>query len=106
MARQLFKKPEVIDTSTVELKFNSPNVEGLREFLVKEKNFSETRIDNAIKRLGNAKSKASQSRLDSFFSFKPKTDDKLTVNPGKLKTNKVSAEKNKKKKGSKKKYIC
>ena len=70
---------------------------------MKEKNFSETRIDNAIKRLGNAKSKANQSRLDSFFTFMPKKDDKQTVNPGKLKSKQVSADKNKKKKGSKKK---
>ena len=105
LARQLFKKPEVIDTSTIEFKFNSPNTEGLKEFLVKEKNFNETRIDNAIKRLGNAKNKANQSRLDSFFTLMPKKDDSQTVNPGKIKSKQVSADKNKtkKKKGSKKK---
>jgi flap endonuclease-1 len=104
-ARELFKKPEVIDTSKVELNFTSPNIEGLKEFLVKEKNFSETRIDNAIKRLGNAKNKANQSRLDSFFSFVPKKDNGQTVNPGKIKAKQVSPDKakNKKKKGSKKK---
>jgi len=101
-ARELFKKPEVVDTSKVEFNFTSPNVEGLKQFLVKEKNFSETRIDNAIKRLGNAKSKASQSRLDSFFSFKPKTNENF-VNPGKIKPKNVSADKTKsnKKKGKK-----
>ena len=100
-ARELFKKPEVIDTSKVELNFTSPNIEGLKEFLVKEKNFSETRIDNAIKRLGNAKSKASQTRLDSFFGLKPKTNDNF-INPGKLKPKQIS-DKNKsnKKKGKK-----
>ena len=104
LARELFKKPEVIDSSTVDFKFNSPNIEGLKEFLVKEKNFSETRIENAIKRLGNAKSKANQSRLDSFFTLMPKKDDKQTVNPGKIKPKPMTAEKNKnkKKKGSKK----
>ena len=100
-ARELFKKPEVIDTSKVELIFTSPNIEGLKEFLVKEKNFSETRIDNAIKRLGNAKSKASQSRLDSFFSFKPKNNDNF-VNPGKLKPKQVSQDKKSNKKKGKK----
>ena len=100
-ARELFKKPEVIDTSKVELNFTSPNIEGLKEFLVKEKNFSETRIDNAIKRLGNAKSKASQSRLDSFFSFKPKNNDNF-VNPGKLKPKQVSQDKKSNKKKGKK----
>ena len=102
-ARELFKKPEVVDTSKVELNFTSPNIEGLKQFLVKEKNFSETRIENVIKRLGNAKSKASQSRLDSFFSFVPKNND--SINPGKLKPKQVSADKNKsnKKKGRGKK---
>ena len=100
-ARELFKKPEVIDTSKVELNFTSPNIEGLKEFLVKEKNFSETRIDNAIKRLGNAKNKASQSRLDSFFSFKPKNNDNF-VNPGKLKPKQVSQDKKSNKKKGKK----
>ena len=100
-ARELFKKPEVINTSKVELNFTSPNIEGLKEFLVKEKNFSETRIDNAIKRLGNAKSKASQSRLDSFFSFKPKNNDNF-VNPGKLKPKQVSQDKKSDKKKGKK----
>ena len=105
LARELFKKPEVVDTSTIEFKFNAPNTEGLKEFLVKEKNFNETRIENAIKRLGNAKNKANQSRLDSFFSFVPKKDDGKTVNPGKIKAKQVSADKNKnkKKKASKKK---
>ena len=45
----------MVDTSKVEFNFTSLNVEGLKQFLVKEKKFSETRIDNAIKRLGNAK---------------------------------------------------
>ena len=104
LARQLFKKPEVVDTSAVEFKFNSPNIEGLKEFLIKEKNFSQTRVDNAIKRLNNAKSKASQSRLDTFFTLLPKKNGDQTVNPGKLKPKKVSADKNKnnKKRGKKK----
>jgi len=100
-ARELFKKPEVIDSSTVDLKFNPPDTTGLKEFLIKEKNFNETRIDNIIKRLENAKSKANQSRLDNFFSFVPKKDDKQTVNPGKIKPKQVSADKNKKKRGKK-----
>ena len=104
LARQLFKKPEVVDTSVIEFKFSSPNIEGLKEFLIKEKNFSQTRVDNAIKRLGNAKSKASQSRLDTFFTLLPKKNGEQTVNPGKLKPKKVSTDKNKnnKKKGKKK----
>ena len=99
-ARELFKKPEVVDTSKIEFNFSSPNVEGLKQFLVKEKNFNETRIDNAIKRLGNAKSKASQSRLDSFFTLKPKSNENF-VNPGKIKPKPIDKNKSNKKKGKK-----
>ena len=70
LARKLFKEPEVVNTKEIKLEFKKPDFEGLKEFLVKEKNFSESRIDNAIKRLDVAKSKASQSRLDSFFPVK------------------------------------
>jgi flap endonuclease-1 len=70
VARKLFKEPDVVDTKNIKLEFKKPDFNGLKEFLVKEKNFSESRIDNAIKRLDVAKSKASQSRLDSFFPIK------------------------------------
>ena len=70
VARKLFKEPDVVDTKNIKLEFKKPDFNGLKEFLVKEKNFSESRIDNAIKRLDAAKSKASQSRLDNFFQVK------------------------------------
>jgi len=50
-ARKLFKDPEVIDPETIELKWNAPNFESLKEFLCKEKGFNEGRIDSAIKRI-------------------------------------------------------
>lgn len=96
IARKLFKEPEVIDTSNLNLAWSSPNTEELKKFLVEEKNFSESRIENAMKRIDNAKSKASQSRLDNFFQLMPtqsstkvgkkKADDKNKNKKGKIKS--------------------
>ena len=79
-ARKLFKEPEVIETKDLKIEWGKPDVEGLKEFLVKEKNFSEGRIENAMKRLANAKSKANQSRLDNFF--KPISVSQSSIKPG------------------------
>ena len=79
-ARKLFKEPEVIQIKDLKIEWGKPNVEGLKEFLVKEKNFSEGRIENAMKRLSNAKSKANQSRLDNFF--KPISISQNSIKPG------------------------
>ena len=79
-ARKLFKEPEVIETKDLKIEWGKPDVEGLKEFLVKEKNFSEGRIENAMKRLANAKSKANQSRLDNFF--KPISVSQNSIKPG------------------------
>ena len=96
LARKLFKEPEVIDCDKVEIKFTKPDIEGLKDFLIKEKNFSETRIENAIKRIGTAKSKANQTRMDNFFQPKETNNDGSFVNPGKkLKPKQTAVDKNK-----------
>ena len=66
-ARKLFKNPDVVDTNGLELKFTQPDEEGVVDFLVKEKQFSEDRVRNALKKLKAAKGKSSQNRLESFF---------------------------------------
>ena len=66
-ARKLFKNPDVVDTNGLELKFTAPDEEGVVDFLVKEKQFSEDRVRNALKKLKAAKGKSSQNRLESFF---------------------------------------
>ena len=71
LARKLFKEPDVVDVEKTELVWGKPDYEGLKKFLVEEKNFSETRIDTAMKRIENAKSKASQTRMENFFQLKP-----------------------------------
>lgn len=47
-SRNLFKNPEVLTKENVNLKWNSPQVDELKEFLMTEKGFSETTCDNAI----------------------------------------------------------
>ena len=49
-ARALFVTPEVADTSAVELKWTEPDVEGLLQYLVEEKQFDEGRVRKAIER--------------------------------------------------------
>lgn len=66
-ARGLFVNPDVIDTSSVELKWGECDVEGLRKYLIDEKQFAEERVTNGINRLKKTKGKASQGRMESFF---------------------------------------
>ena len=68
-ARELFKHPEVIDVEKVNLVWKNPDKEGLKKFLVDEKNFNENRINNALVRIENAKSKSSQMRMENFFKM-------------------------------------
>jgi len=66
-ARKLFKNPDVVDTNDLELKFTAPDEEGVVAFLVGEKQFSEDRVRNTLKKLKAAKGKSSQNRLETFF---------------------------------------
>lgn len=67
-ARRLFQEPEVADPEELELKWSEPDEEGLIDFMVTQKNFSEDRIRNGMKKLQKAKQGTTQGRLDSFFS--------------------------------------
>ncbi|XP_015919660.1 flap endonuclease 1 isoform X2 [Parasteatoda tepidariorum] len=73
-ARELFKKPEVTDGENVELKWNDPDEEGLIKFLCGEKNFSEDRVKNGVKKLMKGRHGSTQGRLDSFFTVIPKNN--------------------------------
>lgn len=67
-ARELFKNPEVFKGDDIpEIKWTKPDEAGLVDFLVKEKNFDEKRVRNALERIAKAKSKSNQGRLESFF---------------------------------------
>lgn len=67
-ARELFKNPEVMDVSGINLSWKAPDEEGLVEFLVKEKQFQEDRVRGVCARIRKARQgAASQNRLESFF---------------------------------------
>lgn len=66
-ARSLFVHPEVVDVAAVDLKWNEVDADGLRKYLIDEKQFAEERVNKAIERLQKCKGKNSQVRLESFF---------------------------------------
>ncbi|XP_024517942.1 flap endonuclease 1 isoform X1 [Selaginella moellendorffii] len=67
-ARRLFKEPIVLpDEELPELKWNAPDEEGLKKFLVEENGFNIDRVTKAIERIKSAKNKSSQGRMESFF---------------------------------------
>lgn len=74
-ARQLFMNPEVTNASEISLKWKEPDVDGLIEFMVKQKGFSEDRIRSGAEKLKKGLKGGVQGRLDGFFKV-VKTDDK------------------------------
>lgn len=85
-ARELFLHPEVIEATEVELKWKEPDVDGLIEYMVKQKGFSEDRIRSGAEKLKKGLKGGVQGRLDGFFTVvsKPKEangkDDKKRKN--------------------------
>ncbi|KAF5275091.1 hypothetical protein FQA39_LY07028 [Lamprigera yunnana] len=77
-ARELFTNPEITDPTTIDLKWNDPDEEGLVKFLCGDKQFNEDRIRNGAKKLMKARGITPQGRLDGFFQV-------LSTTPGKRK---------------------
>jgi flap endonuclease-1 len=77
LARELFFDPDVRDANdpACEFKWESPDVEGLVDFLVKEKGFNEDRVRNAAARLQKNLKSSQQSRLEGFFKPIPRTEE-------------------------------
>lgn len=78
--RKLFHTPELLPSDQVSLKWTEPDIDGLVEFLVKEKGFDEDRVRNGAKKLTKASSSAPQGRLTDFFKVKrpaPKQEPKV-----------------------------
>lgn len=67
--RKLFHTPEVVDEN-VEIKFKEPDVEGLVQFMVVEKGFSEDRVRANAAKLKKAAKQKPQQRLTDFFQVK------------------------------------
>ena len=89
-ARELFLKPDVADPETLEIKWTEPDVEGLVDFLVREKGFSEERVRAGAARLSKGlktKQQGKQNhlrgkrlmigRLEGFFKVLPKSPEEL-----------------------------
>lgn len=71
-AKKLFQQPDVIPADQVELEWTSPDVEGLVDFLVRDKGFNEERVRKGAEKLAKFLNAKQQGRLDSFFTAKPK----------------------------------
>lgn len=75
-ARQLFMLPEVTPSKDITIKWNEPDVEGLVEYMVKEKGFSEERIRSGAEKLKKGLKLGVQGRLDGFFTVVKKLPEK------------------------------
>ncbi|KAJ9497153.1 Elongation of fatty acids protein 2 [Exophiala xenobiotica] len=75
-ARELFFHPDVrsADDPECDFKWDAPDVEGLVQFLVNEKGFSEDRVRSAAQKLQKNVKTAQQSRLEGFFKAVPKSE--------------------------------
>ncbi|CAI5755822.1 unnamed protein product [Candida verbasci] len=81
-ARKLFMDPDITPGEKIKLTWKEPDVNGLIEFMVKQKGFSEERITNGADKLKKGLKGGVQGRLDGFFTVvkndtpKRKADDK------------------------------
>lgn len=94
-ARKMFHNAEVTPSKELDLKWEAPNAEGLLDFMVKEHNFDESRVQGGLKKLEAARKASTQVRIDKFF--KPVTAPNAGALASKRKA--ALAEKNKKGKG-------
>lgn len=85
-ARDLFFEPDVRKASDPEcdVRWEKPDIEGLVEFLVTEKGFSEDRVRSGGARLEKNMKSSQQSRLEGFFKPVPKTDAEKAAHKRKL----------------------
>lgn len=77
-AKELFVKPDVIKSADIKLEWNMPDVDGLVEFLVKEKGFDEERVLKGTNKLKLAMTQKQQGRLDGFFKAVPKKPEETS----------------------------
>ncbi|KAF8624400.1 hypothetical protein AX15_005883 [Amanita polypyramis BW_CC] len=93
-SKKLFENPDVLPADQVELEWKNPDVEGLIEFLVKEKGFNEERVRKGAEKLQKFLHSKQQGRLDGFFTVKakepgvPKPKGKAADTKGKVGTGK------------------
>ncbi|KAL7423360.1 Elongation of fatty acids protein 2 [Cryptotrichosporon argae] len=71
-AKKLFITPDVVKGAGLELDWKAPDVDGLVDFLVREKGFNEDRVRSGAAKLSKMLAAKQQGRLDGFFTVKPK----------------------------------
>jgi len=71
-AKKLFENPDVTPADQIDLEWKEPDVEGLVDFLVREKGFMEDRVRKSCEKLTKAVNAKQQGRIDGFFAVKPK----------------------------------
>ncbi|RKF81089.1 Flap endonuclease 1 [Golovinomyces cichoracearum] len=78
-ARDLFFNPDVYpaDHKNCDFKWEQPDLDGLIQFLVTEKGFSEDRVRMGAERLKKNLKSSQQARLEGFFKPLAKTDAEL-----------------------------
>lgn len=78
-ARELFFHPDVrpAEHPECDFKWENPDVEGLVQFLVTEKGFSEDRVRNSVTKLQKNLKSSQQARLEGFFKPIPKTEQEI-----------------------------
>lgn len=85
-ARDLFFQPDVrpADHELCDFKWEKPDLDGLIQFLVNEKGFSEDRVRAGATRLEKNLKSSQQSRLEGFFKPIPKTEEQQKAHKRKL----------------------
>jgi flap endonuclease-1 len=85
-ARELFFNPDVrqADDALCDFKWEKPDTEGLVQFLVVEKGFSEDRVRNGGQKLEKNLKSAQQQRLEGFFKVIPKSEEEKVAHKRKL----------------------
>ena len=74
-ARTLFFQPDVLpaDDDRCDFRWEAPNIDGLVDFLVRDKGFNEDRVRAGASRLQKNLKSAQQARLEGFFQPLPKS---------------------------------
>lgn len=95
--RELFKAPDSLKAADVDFKWEEPDIDGLIDFLVREKGFSEDRVRSGAAKLTKGVKATPQGRLTDFFKAIPQ-DPKKAIEAAKRKKQALEKEKAKKRK--------
>ncbi|KAI0697925.1 PIN domain-like protein [Cytidiella melzeri] len=70
-AKKVFERPDVKPADEIEVEWKNPDVDGLVDFLVREKGFNEERVRKGAEKLAKFLNAKQQGRLDGFFTAQP-----------------------------------